>query len=329
MPNSPTDTPLDRDIRWIRDVIRIERLALERLEQRVDGSFSRAVELILGATGRCVICGLGKSGFIARKIAATLTSTGTPAFYVHPVEGAHGDFGLIQGGDVAIVISKSGAGEELGTLLPFLKRSSVPVIALTHDLASPLARHAEIVLDGSIEEEACPNGIAPTTSSTVALVIGDALAVALMRRRGFTAEDFARFHPAGALGRKLLLTARDTVPSDRELPLVAPEASLAQVILAITRSRCGATLVMHEGRLLGLVTDGDLRRHLLDGSEYTRLRASDLMSSHPRTFPAGRLAAEALALLNRHKIQQLVLVDDSGAPEALLHLHDLLSQGIR
>jgi arabinose-5-phosphate isomerase len=205
----------------------------------------------------------------------------------------------------------------------------VPVIALTHDLDSPLAKHAEIVLDGSIEEEACPNGIAPTTSSTVALVIGDALAVALMRRRGFTAEDFARFHPAGALGRKLLLTARDAVPADRELPVVAPDADLAQVILAITQSRCGATLVMDQGILKGLVTDGDLRRHLLDGSGYTHLRAGELMSPSPRTFRGERLAAEALAVLNRHKIQQLVLLDELDRPQALLHLHDLLSQGIR
>lgn len=326
MPSSPIEL---QDIGWMREVIRIERLALEELERRVDAPFSKAVDLMLNAPGRCVICGLGKSGFIARKIAATLTSTGTPAFYVHPVEGAHGDFGLIQAGDVAMVISKSGAGEELAILLPFLKRSSIPVIALTHDLGSPLARHADIVLDGSIREEACPNGIAPTTSSTVALVIGDALAVGLMRRRGFTAEDFARFHPGGALGRKLLLTARDAVPADRELSFVAPGASLAEVILGITRSRCGATLVMEDGALCGLITDGDLRRHLLDNPDYSRLNARVLLSAHPRTFPADKLAAEALTVLNRHKIQQLVLVDPAGAPLALLHLHDLLSQGIR
>ena len=317
------------DIQWMRQVIRIERLALEQLEQRVDGSFSRAVDQILEASGRCVICGLGKSGFIARKIAATLASTGTPAFFVHPVEGAHGDFGLISEGDVAIVISKSGAGDELNMLLPFLKRSQVPVIALTHDLASPLAQHADIVLDGSIKEEACPNGIAPTTSSTVALVIGDALAVALMRRRGFTAEDFARYHPAGALGRKLLLTSRDVIPADRVLPSVGLSASLADVVLSITESRCGATLVLEDGKLLGLITDGDLRRHMLDGLDYSTLRARELMTGSPRTFPAGKLAAEALGVLNRHKIQQLVLVDDQGQPTALLHLHDLLSQGIR
>ncbi len=318
-----------RCIEWLKEVVRIERSALQALEERMDTAFVRAVELIDKVRGRVIVCGLGKSGFIARKIAATMTSTGTPAFYVHPVEGAHGDFGLIQPGDVALVLSKSGAGEELGLLLPFLKRSEVPVIGITHDLKSPLAEHSEIVLDGSIEQEACPNGIAPTTSSTVALVIGDALAVALMRRRGFSREDFARFHPAGALGRRLLLRAIDAIPKGRELPSVSPEAELTRVILSITENRVGATLVRKDGKLLGLITDGDLRRHMLSSREKKDITAAELMSPAPHTFAAEGLAAEAMALLNRHKIQQLVLTDSAGRPAAILHLHDLLSQGLR
>lgn len=327
------------ELELLRQVVSIEREAIQRLEERIDGSFLAAVDLIYAtsgrdaegrpARGRLIVCGLGKSGFIARKIAATMTSTGTPAIYVHPIEGAHGDFGLIQPDDAALVISKSGAGEELHTLLPFLKRTGVPVIAVTHDLTSPLAQHGDVVLDASIEQEACPNGVAPTTSSTIALVIGDALAVALMRRRGFTREDFARYHPAGALGRKLLLTVADALPRERELVSVPPDAPLADVILAISSSRCGATLVMRDGALLGVVTDGDLRRHLLEAEEPRRLPAERLMNRHPKTIEGGRLAVEALALLNRHKIQQAIVVGEDGAPLGILHLHDLLALGIR
>lgn len=327
------------ELEILRQVVRIERQALERLEERLDPSFLRAVDLILatsgagpggaGRSGRLIVCGLGKSGFIARKIAATMTSTGTPAFFIHPIEGAHGDFGLIQPGDCALVVSKSGAGDELNTLLPFLKRRGVPVIAVTHDLESPLARHAEILLDASIEQEACPNGVAPTTSSTLALVIGDALAVSLMVRRGFTREDFALFHPAGALGRQLLLTVADALPEERSLAAVEPESLLPQVILSITGSRCGATLVLEEGRLAGLITDGDLRRHMLESTDLSQLRARDLMSLQPKTIGRERLAVEALSRLNQHKIQQLVVVDERQLPLGILHLHDLLALGIR
>jgi arabinose-5-phosphate isomerase len=332
---------MDHELEILRQVVAIERQALERLEARMDTSFVRAVDLILeisggggaegrGPTcpGRLIVCGLGKSGFIARKIAATMTSTGTPAFFVHPIEGAHGDFGLIQPGDGALVISKSGAGEELNTLLPFLKRRGVPVVAITHDLESPLARHADVLLDASIEQEACPNGVAPTTSSTLALVIGDALAVALMRRRGFTREDFAFFHPAGALGRQLLLSVGDALPADRGLPCVALDTPLPEVILSISTSRCGATAVMDGDRLAGLITDGDLRRHMLQAEDLRHLPARELMSPHPKTMEAARLAVEALRVLNQHKIQQLVVLE-KGRPVGILHLHDLLAQGIR
>lgn len=332
---------MEHELGILRQVVAIERQALERLEARMDLSFVRAVDLILeigggagtegrGPTcpGRLIVCGLGKSGFVARKIAATMTSTGTPAFFVHPIEGAHGDFGLIQPGDAALVISKSGAGDELNTLLPFLKRRGVPVIAITHDLESPLARHADVLLDASIEQEACPNGVAPTTSSTIALVIGDALAVALMRRRGFTREDFAFFHPAGALGRQLLLTVGDALPPERGLPCVTPDTPLPEVILSISASRCGATAVMEGGALAGLITDGDLRRHMLQSEDLRHLPARDLMSPHPKTMEAGRLAVEALRVLNQHKIQQLVVLRE-GLPVGILHLHDLLAQGIR
>jgi arabinose-5-phosphate isomerase len=322
----------------LRDVVRIEREALEHLEARMGEPFLKAVDLIYSTScsshekpcgGRLIICGLGKSGFIARKIAATMTSTGTPAFFVHPIEGAHGDFGVIQQGDVALVISKSGAGEELNTLLPWLKRNRVPVIALTHDLESPLAKHSEVLLDASIHQEACPNGVAPTTSSTLALVVGDTLAVGLMHRRGFTKEDFARFHPAGALGRKLLLTAEAALPEERELPLLEPHDNLGTVIVTLTSGRCGAALVMAEGRLLGLITDGDLRRHMLDDCTISKLSAKDLMSLEPRRILGSKLAVEALAIMNESKIQQLVVDGPDGQPLGVLHLHDLLAQGIR
>jgi len=227
------------------------------------------------------------------------------------------------------VVSKSGAGEELATLLPFLKRRGVPVIAVTHDLDSPLARHADILLDASIEQEACPNGVAPTTSSTLALVVGDALAVALMRRRGFTREDFALFHPAGALGRQLLLTVADALPADRGLPRVAPDTPLPDVILSISGGRCGATAVMEGERLAGLITDGDLRRHMMPATDLGGLHARELMTPRPKSITLARLAVEALRLLNEHKIQQLVVLDGEGRPVGILHLHDLLAQGIR
>jgi arabinose-5-phosphate isomerase len=323
----------------IRDVIRIERMGLERLESRVDESFNRAVDLIMTATGdssrdgrctgRLIISGLGKSGAISRKIAATLTSTGTPAIFVHPIEGAHGDFGLIQKGDVALVISKSGAGEELNTLLPYLKRVGVPVISVTHDLDSPLARHGDVVLDASIELEACPNGVAPTTSSTVALVIGDALAVALMKRRGFTKEDFARFHPAGALGRKLLLSVKDVLPGGRDLACVDVNANLSDVIMSITGSLCGATLVTQSTETIGIITDGDLRRYLMDGHAESEPNAGRLMSHNPKTIQHDKLAVEALRILNELKIQQIVVCDATEKAIGILHLHDLLSVGIR
>ncbi len=327
----------DEELEVLRRVVRIEREALDALHDRIDDSFLQAVDLILdaagssrgqAANGRLIITGLGKSGAIGRKIAATMTSTGTPAIYVHTVEGAHGDFGLIQPNDVALVISKSGAGEELTVLLPFLKRRGVRVIAVTHDVDSPLAHHADVVLDASIKQEACPHGIAPTTSSTVALVIGDALAVALMTRQGFTREDFAQFHPGGALGRRLLMTVQDALPGDRELAHVSPDASLADVVVSISSSRVGATCVLAEGKLAGLITDGDLRRRMA-GNHLQDLRAADLMSAKPKTIRGSRLAAEALELLNRHKIQQLVVLSESGAPVGILHLHDLLTQGIR
>lgn len=325
------------ELEVLLQVVRIEREAIERLEKRLDDSFLDALDLIMRVsgggkapcTGRLIVIGLGKSGFVARKIAATMTSTGTPAIYVHPIEGAHGDFGLIQPGDCALVISKSGAGEELNILLPFLKRRGVPTIAITHDLGSPLAKHAEVLLDASIHQEACPNDVAPTTSSTLALVVGDALAVGLMRRRGFTREDFAQFHPAGALGRKLLLTAGDVLPSDRELPQVRPDSPFGEVILAITGSRVGATLVMDGGRMVGLITDGDLRRHLLKNARPDSLSARKLMCHAPRTIHSEKLAVEALRILNEHKIQQLVVLDDAETPLGILHLHDLLAQGIR
>ncbi len=313
----------------LRLVIKLETGELEALYRRVDGEFVRAVEMICAASGKVILSGLGKSGAVARKIAATFTSTGTPAVYIHPVEGAHGDFGLIQKGDVAILISKSGNGEELHTLIPFLNSQDVPIIAVTAGVDSLLARSSHCVLDASVSREACPHDLAPTSSTTVALVVGDALAVSVLQHKGFTDRDFARLHPAGALGKKLLLTVGDILENGRELPLVKRDTPLKEIILEITRKRYGAALVVDEnGRLLTMITDGDLRRLMEKTSDLERCTAADFPMHFPKTVGSETLAAVALRIMKEHRIQQLVVVGGDSVPRGIVHLHHILQAGV-
>ncbi len=309
-----------------RRVFGIEARGLDAVAARIDGAFSSACELILAAHGRVVCIGMGKSGHIARKIAATLASTGTPAFYVHPGEAGHGDLGMITDTDVVLALSNSGETEELLTLLPVLARQGNRLVAMTGRAASTLAREADVHLDVSVPAEACPLDLAPTASTTAALAMGDALAVALLEARGFTAEDFARSHPAGMLGRRLLLHIADVMHAGDEVPKVRETASLSEALVEMSRKRLGMTAVVDgENRLLGLFTDGDLRRTLDDDrADLRNTRIAEVMTHSPKTIAPDRLAVEAAQLMEAHKINALLVVDDAGRVVGALNIHDLL-----
>ena len=309
-----------------RRVFETERDGLRAVAARVDGAFSDACQRILGCTGRVVCTGMGKSGHIARKIAATLASTGTPAFYVHPGEAAHGDIGMVTDADIVLALSYSGESDEILLLLPALKRQGNLVIAMTGRPESSLAREADLHLDVSVPAEACPLSLAPTSSTTASLAMGDALAVALLEARGFTADDFARSHPAGALGRRLLLRITDVMHAGDEVPRVRPDASISEALVEITRKRLGMTAVADDaGQLLGLYTDGDLRRSLDDDHvDLRNTRIDAVMTRSPRTIGADALAVEAAQLMETHKINALLVVDDGQRLVGALNIHDLL-----
>ena len=309
-----------------RRVFETERDGLRAVAARVDGAFSDACQRILGCTGRVVCTGMGKSGHIARKIAATLASTGTPAFYVHPGEAAHGDIGMVTDADSVLALSYSGESDEILLLLPALKRQGNLVIAMTGRPESSLAREADLHLDVSVPAEACPLSLAPTSSTTASLAMGDALAVALLEVRGFTADDFARSHPAGALGRRLLLRITDVMHAGDEIPRVRPDASISEALVEITRKRLGMTAVADDaGHLLGLYTDGDLRRSLDDDHvDLRNTRIDAVMTRSPRTIGADALAVEAAQLMETHKINALLVVDDGQRLVGALNIHDLL-----
>jgi arabinose-5-phosphate isomerase len=313
-------------VRSARRVISIEAAAVAALEERVGAEFVEACRVILHCAGRVVVSGMGKSGHIGRKIAATLASTGTPTFFVHPGEASHGDLGMIQPQDVVLALSHSGETDELLFILPVLKRQGIPLIAITGNRQSALARHATVVLDSSIAEEACPLNLAPTTSTTAALVLGDALAVALLEARGFTSDDFARSHPAGSLGRRLLIHISDLMHTGEGIPCVPPEASLTQALMEMTRKHLGMTAVVDaERRLLGIFTDGDLRRALDDKNVDLRsARVCDLMTRGPKTISAHKLAIEAAQLMERLQINGLLVVDEQQHVVGALNIHDLL-----
>lgn len=312
-----------------RRTISMESAAVAALEARIGDDFSRACELILNCPGRVIVSGMGKSGHIGRKIAATLASTGTPSFFVHPGEASHGDLGMITRQDLVIAISNSGSSAEVLTLLPLLKRLGIPMISMTGKPDSPLAQSADVNLDIAVETEACPLNLAPTSSTTVTLVMGDALAVALLEARGFTAEDFAFSHPGGALGRQLLLKVEDVMHAGQELPQVSPETPLSQALLEMTSKGFGMTTVVdRDGQLQGVFTDGDLRRVIDQKIELDTATMDKVMSRRPKTVSAHILAAEALRIMEDNKITALVVEDPEHHPVGLLHMHDILRAGV-
>ncbi|WP_423747810.1 KpsF/GutQ family sugar-phosphate isomerase [Halopseudomonas nanhaiensis] len=309
--------------------INLERDAVNTLLSRLDGHFERACETLLQSRGRVVVTGMGKSGHIGRKIAATLASTGTPAFFVHPGEASHGDMGMMTRDDVLIALSNSGNTAEVVTLLPLIKRLGIPMISLTGNPDSTLARAAVANLDTGVEVEACPLNLAPTSSTTTALVMGDALAIALLEARGFSAEDFAFSHPGGTLGRRLLLLVDDIMHAGERMPLVAPDTPLRDALLEMTRKGLGLTGVVDtDGRLSGIFTDGDLRRTLDHEVDMRTASIASVMTARCKTVAQGILAAEALKVMEDLKINGLFVVDDQGRPVGALNMHDLLRAGV-
>lgn len=312
-----------------RKVIDIEREAVEALSARIDEQFIRACHHMLACEGRVVVTGMGKSGHIGSKIAATLASTGTPAFFVHPGEASHGDLGMITGKDVVLALSNSGETEELLLILPIIKRLNVPLISMTGNPDSRLARQATVNLDVGVAREACPLDLAPTASTTAALVMGDALAISLLEARGFTADDFARSHPAGALGRRLLLLIDDLIHSGDRLPRVNEHTLLSDALVEMTRKGLGMTTVVDgEGRLLGVFTDGDLRRTMDKEMDIHTTPIGEVMTRDCLTVRPGMLAAEALQIMEQHKISALVVVDDRKELVGALNMHDMLRAGV-
>jgi arabinose-5-phosphate isomerase len=309
--------------------IRMEAAAVAALEQRIGTDFRNACELLLKVRGRIIVTGMGKSGHIARKIAATLASTGSPAFYVHPGEASHGDMGMITTEDAVIALSNSGAVPEILTLLPLLKRLGVPLVAMTGNAQSPLGKSADVNLDTGVETEACPLDLAPTSSTTTALVMGDALAIAMLEARGFTADDFAFSHPGGTLGRQLLLKVEDVMKSGNEIPVVSREIMLSAALLEISNKRMGMTTVVDaNGVLAGVFTDGDLRRALDTRIDINETPIGQLMSTGAKTVNADMLAAAALRIMEENEISSLVVLDEHGAVTGVVHLKDLLHAGI-
>jgi len=310
-------------------VIETEAQAIFQLTQRIGDHFEKACELMIACKGRVVVTGMGKSGHIANKIAATLSSTGTPAFFMHPGEASHGDLGMITRQDVVIAISNSGQTQELIVLLPLLKRLDVPLITLTGNPQSTLALTATVNLDISVEHEACPLGLAPTTSTTVSLVMGDALAIALLQVRGFSAEDFALSHPGGVLGKRLLLRVDEILHRNDALPIVNERVSIRDALIEVTDKKLGMTCVVDDqGYLRGVYTDGDVRRTLTKEYDINSTSLSEVMSRNCKTIRPGLLAAEALSLMQNHSITSLVVVDDDHRPTGVVHLHDLLRAGV-
>jgi len=307
-----------------RRVLQIEADAIRALMERLDARFLDAVSLVLKRSGRVVVSGIGKSGHVARKMASTLASTGTPAYFVHPAEASHGDLGMVMSGDVFIAISYSGESEELLHIVPLLKRQGAKLIALTGNPNSTLAREADVHLDVAVTQEACPLNLAPTASTTASLALGDALAVALLDARGFSADDFARSHPGGRLGRRLLTHVSDVMRTGDGVPAVPLGATLAQAVLEISRKGMGMTAVTDEAyRIVGIFTDGDLRRGLERDLDLRRTRVEDVMTRNPRTIQPGALAAEAVEVMERTKSTQLPVVDGDGRLVGALNIHDL------
>jgi arabinose-5-phosphate isomerase len=306
-------------------VLRLEAEAVLALIPRLDERFDRAVDLLFGCRGRVIVTGMGKSGLIGRKVAATLASTGTPAYYLHPAEGVHGDLGMVARGDVVLALSNSGETDELLAILPLLTRLGIPIVLLTGNATSTLARQSSVVLDVAVSEEACPMNLTPTSSTTAALAMGDALAMALLELRGLRPDDFAALHPGGTLGWRTLVRVADLMHSGDEIPVVNTDVLMKDAIVEMTRKRLGITTVVDRaGRLVGVVTDGDLRRAHLRPEPIVDIRAGELATRSPKTVAASELAVKALEIMETFAITSLIIVDAEGRPVGVIHLHDIL-----
>lgn len=313
-----------------KDVVRIEAEAVNNLIDGINENFAKTVELIYNSSGRVVFTGMGKSGLIARKIVATLNSTGTAAIFMHPTDALHGDLGMVRNDDTVILISKSGNTEELLNLVPMFKRIGVNIIGMLGESESKLARDCDLILNVSVKEEACPHDLAPTSSTTASLVMGDALAIALLEKRGFTAEDFAFLHPGGSLGKRLSLKISEIMISGKDLPVVNEQTSLKDSILEITSKRLGVTCVINEdGILSGIITDGDLRRLLEKSLDLRNLVATDVMTKQPKTITKELLASFALQQMEQYNITSLIVLSKEKKPEGIVHLHDLVKLGLQ
>ena len=311
---------------YAKNTIIDESVAISKIADLLDHSFADAVELIFNSRGRVIITGIGKSAIIANKIVATLNSTGTPSVFMHAADAIHGDLGLVLKDDVVICISKSGNTPEIKVLIPLLKKTKNPLIAITGNMNSMLAEQANFVFNSYVEKEACPNNLAPTTSTTAQLVMGDALAVSLLKIRGFSSNDFAKYHPGGALGKKLYLSVKDLLILN-EKPTVSLKSGINEVIIEISEKRLGVTAVTENSRIVGIITDGDLRRMLTNTEDFSKLFAEDIMSKSPKTININAMAIEAMELMESNKISQL-LVEDNEQYAGVIHLHDLIKEGI-
>lgn len=313
-----------------KKVLKIEADAVAALAERLNSTFEKAIDIIFKSRGRVVVTGMGKSGLVGKKIAATLASTGTPAFFMHPAEASHGDLGMVTSNDVIIAISNSGETAELSGLIPFLKRFNVSLIAMTGSLNSTLAKSADVHLDVSVKEEACPLGVVPTASTTAALAMGDAIAVALLVKRGLKQEDFAFFHPGGNLGKKLFIKVKDLMHIGDALPFVSPETAMTKAVVEISSKRLGVAIVSDTSRkILGVLTDGDIRRGIEKwGKEFFDMKAGEVMTKNPKTISEDELAVKALSIMETHSITSLAVPDSDGKAIGVIHLHDILKQGI-
>jgi arabinose-5-phosphate isomerase len=319
----------DKIIADAKRVIQIERKAISEMEKRLDGKFSEAVDLIYKCKGRVIVTGIGKSGIIGQKIVATLNSTGTPAVFLHSADSIHGDLGMIREGDIVVCISKSGDSYELINLLTAIKNFNVKIISIVGDMDSQLNELSDIVIDASIKQEACPYNLAPTTSTTVALVLGDAIAISLLKKKDFTKEEFAMLHPGGVLGKKLLLRVSDLMIRNSAIPKVKENTQFKDFVFEISSKRLGCTCVIDsKGKLKGIITDGDIRRLLQDNENVSNVKAKDIMNSCPKTINEKMLGETALELMEKYSITQLIITDKKNIPIGVVHLHDLVKAGL-
>ena len=322
-------TITEKSIETAKKVLDIEAKSIIDLKNRLGREIEDAVEILYNCKGRVIVTGMGKSGHIGRKIAATLSSTGTPSYFLHPAESTHGDSGILTREDVVIAISNSGETQELMNLLPLIKRFSIPLISMTGKSESTLAKAGDVLLNISVEKEACPLGKAPTASTTVTLALGDALAICLLKKRGFSEEDFLMYHPSGALGKKKLIKVSDLMITDERLPIISQEKSFLDVVKFISEKKLGCAILIDEnGCMQGVLTDGDIRRILLAHPDVSLLITKDVMTRNPKTVTAESIATKALAIMEKYSITSLAVVDDNNRPVGIVHVHDLLKEGV-